>query len=329
MKICNYCGTGMDNQADKCPFCGLEMSLKGAIKYQDNKPFNGDLSVVKSKDGKTNAEKNFESMTSDSFSSSLVELIKNKINEGKDAQKVKKPASTFNEVPAGNSFEKKTKQKVKTVKPIKNKSNTSKISVLVFVVIFVIVSISIIGEFVSKDMPDFNKIFNEQFEYLGAEFFERGTYDDNSMTYVNEYMGIKYAVPSGYENTELYEYDDDLSYVNEFEAYNDDYSARISVSYINKDYFYMDSSAEMLDEKKSWLSDEDNIEIVKDVEITIDDNVYIGCLYKDKLASSYADQGERYTLYLVSDYSEYYFTVIELFTDNSEADFEDMLKGFN
>ncbi len=49
MKICNYCGTGMDNQVQKCPFCGQDMTIRGAIKYEDNLPFNGSLDVYSTK----------------------------------------------------------------------------------------------------------------------------------------------------------------------------------------------------------------------------------------------------------------------------------------
>ncbi len=49
MKICNYCGTGMDNQAQKCPFCGQDMTVRGSIKYEDNLPFNGSLDVYSTK----------------------------------------------------------------------------------------------------------------------------------------------------------------------------------------------------------------------------------------------------------------------------------------
>ena len=49
MKICNYCGTGMDNRAHKCPFCGQDMTVRGAIKYEDNLPFNGSLDVYSTK----------------------------------------------------------------------------------------------------------------------------------------------------------------------------------------------------------------------------------------------------------------------------------------
>ncbi len=49
MKICNYCGTGMDNRAHKCPFCGQDMTVRGAIKYEDNLPFNGSMDVYSTK----------------------------------------------------------------------------------------------------------------------------------------------------------------------------------------------------------------------------------------------------------------------------------------
>ncbi len=49
MKICNYCGTGMDNRAHKCPFCGQDMTVRGAIKYEDNLPFNGSMEVYSTK----------------------------------------------------------------------------------------------------------------------------------------------------------------------------------------------------------------------------------------------------------------------------------------
>ncbi len=36
MKVCNYCGTSMDNDVMKCPFCRMEMDIRGAVKYQDD-----------------------------------------------------------------------------------------------------------------------------------------------------------------------------------------------------------------------------------------------------------------------------------------------------
>ena len=62
MKVCNYCGTGMDNGTMKCPFCGQPMDVKGAIRFQDNKPWDGDTSVFSTVKytGKTRAEQMVE-----------------------------------------------------------------------------------------------------------------------------------------------------------------------------------------------------------------------------------------------------------------------------
>ncbi|GEM_PF-5684520 len=341
MKVCNYCGTGMDNQVVKCPFCGQDTTLKGAIKYEDSRPFDGSLDVVRSRDGKTNAEKRFEEMNRDSFSSNLLEKINNMLDESKKKSEESRYSSHLNV--DKNHVEKspiveddikaaKAKPKVKVAKPVVTintnkkastaKPVTPKVSALIFLGIFIFfMALGVIMEF--------DDYLNDDSDFIGTEYFEFGEYDEDRQVYTNDYMGITYEVQKEFDKTFFYD-DCRLGYVDEFETSNDDYTASLSIKYINKDYYGYYNANTMYDYEKEYEKDTaEEYKFVKDVETEIQGNAYIGFIYKDKWESSFGDSGVRYHLYLVSDYNEYYFTVIELETCDSPDDFEVMLKGFN
>lgn len=316
MKVCNYCGTGMDNSVMKCPFCRMEMDMRGAIKYQDNEPFDPNKPPMRARDGKTPAELRYEAMLSSAheehglsyknlFKSSEDLTIdakslldKEREKEQRDSKRSEILSRVQGEIQSESSSQ---APKIELNLPAGNPQAVTKAWNLIKIIIIGIVFISIvISGIVIND--DYDSYYEDS--YPSAEEFVPGSDEDG--VYTNKYTGIEFDSNGICDYTDIFSDDDNLWFS---EFYAQDETAYMYITYINADYSSYQSAEEILTDEEAGTS----------ASIVSHDLHYICGYYFDGITTYTEfeddDDGEKYgyfTAYMVCQVTEEYYAVIEI-----------------
>lgn len=258
MKICNYCGTGMDNRAHKCPFCGQDMTIRGAIKYEDNLPFNGSLDVYSTKhlrkDPAVEDKKSWLTALSakkTQYKKSTGTTYDTAYTEGKQMQE--KYAASQKERQQERLQEKQRQKQKQKPRPKRQNKKSAKRSGIVAALVAFFVTISIMMAVCDAALDVDNPFFyNDEFMYAGS-------LTDN--TYSNTDFEVSIALPSDWNLTvpELPE-QDNLCFT-DLEGSNADSTVRVTYAaesidiYFESDY-EADGSPAVYDSAYSYLVSE-------------------------------------------------------------------------
>ena len=344
MKICNYCGTAMDNSTNTCPFCRMDMSIRGAVKYQDNNPFDSSNPDKQIKACRTNAERKYEDEINDmGLGSSLIDFFKNSIAKRREAKAV--PSAK-----AALKIEKQKSKKMKeahysntsdSMKSISNKKNTSRNKkqasktangsktgnlVLIIVVMSIITGvIPMITETVGNKFSSLsNSFFEPEAEYMGIDEFVPGTYDLG--VYENEYAGIRYDTRDIFDYVSLSD-ENPKSFTNVYEFYASNGSNTMTITYVNKDYMNYESAESEVENHKEYKVD-DNTQLVSEDMRYINSKNAPGITTYSELKSSESDEVYKfYESYIILDATDYYYAKIEIQSDTLE-EIEVIMNGF-
>ncbi len=312
MKVCNYCGTGMDNSVMKCPFCRMEMDIRGAVKYQDNEPFDPNKPPMKARDGKTPAELRYEAIL-DSVDEAHGLSYKNFLKDDSDDLKI--DAKTL----LDRERKKESTPKLEFNLPKDVKSQVPPVGnflkIAVFVIVFILITVAgMIGEGEYEDYSDYEEY------YPSAEEFVPGTVQDG--VYVNKYAAITFDTEGICDYTNVYP-DDEYLWFSEF--YAQEGSDYMYISYVNEDYSGYLSAEEMVDEVEEYT----------DGTVVSNDMHYI-CGYDFVGITTYTeyedeDDGQmygRYDSYMACQVTDDYYVIIEIVA----TDYEDLsvwIDGFS
>lgn len=196
MKICNYCGTGMDNRAQKCPFCGQDMTIRGAIKYEDSLPFNGSLDVYSTKHlRKDPAVEDKKSW----FTTLSAKKTQYKKSTGATYDAAYTEGKQMQEKYAASQQEKQQKRQIQKPKPRPKHKNrkSSKQSGIIAAIVASFVTVSIMMA-VCVDNSDFDIDLDSPFFY-NNEIMYAGTLSDN--VYSNAEYEVSITLPSDWTMT--------------------------------------------------------------------------------------------------------------------------------
>lgn len=324
MKVCNYCGTEMDNSVMKCPFCRMEMDMRGAVKYQDDEPFDPNKPARKLTDGKTPAELRYEAMLSGadeerglSYKSFLKDDDDLKIDAktllDKERQKEKRDEqwAEFSKWAETEGKKEPPKIELNLPKDVKTQippiGNFLKISV--FVIVFIIISVAgIIGEGEYESYSDYDEY------YSSAEEFVPGVEEDG--IYINKYAGITFDTEGICDYTSVYP-DDEYLWFSEF--YAQEGSDYMYISYVNEDYSGYMSAEELVEEAEGYT----------DGTVVSHDMYYI-CGYDFVGITTYTeyedeDDGQMYGTYdsyMACQVTDEYYAIIEIVA----TDYNDIAK---
>ena len=319
MKVCNYCGTEMDNSVMKCPFCRMEMDMRGAVKYQDDEPFDPNKPARKLTDGKTPAELRYEAMLSGadeerglSYKNFLKDdgddlKIDAKTLLDKERQKEKRDEQWAEFSKWAEKEGNKATPKIELNLPKNAKTqipplgNFLKIAVIM-IVFMVITVLGIIGEGEYEGYSDYDEY------YPSAEEFVPGTVQDG--VYLNKYTGITFDTDGICDYINIYEDDEYLWFS---ELYAQEGSDYMYISYVNEDYSGYMSAEEMVDEAEEY----------SDRTVVSHDMHYI-CGYDFTGVTTYLeyedeDDGQmygNYVSYMACQVTDEYYAVIEIVVDD-------------
>ena len=185
MKICNYCGTGMDNRAHKCPFCGQDMTVRGAIKYEDNLPFNGSLDVYSTK----HLRKDPAVEDKNSWLTAL-SAKKTQYKKSTDSSAAYAEGERMQEKYAASQKEKQ-QEKQKPRPKRQNKKSAKRSGIIAAVVAFFVTVSIMMAVCADTDNPDWD--LDSPFFY-NNEIMYSGSLTDNA--YSNTEYGLAITLPS-------------------------------------------------------------------------------------------------------------------------------------
>ncbi len=323
MKICNYCGTGMDNSVMKCPFCRMEMDTRGAVKYQDDEPFDPNKPAGKARDGKTPAELRYEAslnsadddrgLSYKSFfkddSADLTVDAKTLLDRERQKEKLETQWADFSKWHMPKEESKTPKQEFKLPEITNSQGTFIGIlkKTLVFVIVFTIMTVvGIIGEGEYEDYSDYDEY------YPSAEEFVPGTVDE--AVYLNKYAGIKFDTDGICDYVNIYEDDKNLWFS---EFYAQEGSDHMYVTYVNEDYSGYMSAEEMVEEVEEYT---DGTVVSHDMNY-ICGHDFVGITtyteYEDE------DDGQMYGTYdsyMACQVTDEYYAIIEIVV----ADYNDI-----
>lgn len=346
MKVCNYCGTGMDNSVMKCPFCRMEMDMRGAVKYQDNTPFDPNMPARKARDGKTPAELRYEAMLAGSDEErglSLSNLFNRReaehmtdakslldaerAKQGRAEKRILWEISEEDDFDLDVDLERTKNASGKTIPKIelglpKNTTTTKTeipplgnfIKVTVFVIVFIlIITFGMFNELSYDDYATYEEY------YSSAENFVPGTVEEG--VYFNKYAGITFNTDGICDYINIYE-DDEYLWFSEF--YAQEGSDHMYITYVNEDYSGYMSAEEMVDEVEEYT----------DGTVVSNDMHYI-CGYDFVGITTYheyedEDDGQMYgtyDAYMACQVTDDYYAVIEIVADDYD-DIAIWIEGF-
>lgn len=231
MKICNYCGTGMDNRAHKCPFCGQDMTVRGAIKYEDNLPFNGSLDVYSTKhlrkDPAVEDRKSWLTALSakkTQYKKSTGATYDAAYTEGKQMQE--KYAASQKERQQERQIQ---KQKQKPKPKHKSKKSAKRSGIITAVIAF-FVTVSIMMAVCDSSLDLDNPFFyNDELMYAGS-------LTDN--TYSNTDFGVSITLPSDWALTVPELATEDALSFTDLEGNNADSTVRVTYAAESIDIYF-------------------------------------------------------------------------------------------
>ncbi len=331
MKVCNYCGTGMDNNVMKCPFCRMDMDMRGAIKYQDDEPFDPNKPVMRARDGKTPAELRYEAILDSAdeehgFSyknffkddDDLTLDAKTLLDKERENERAETQEAEFSKW--AETEEKKETPKIEFNLPSKTAKNPSIIlglikKITVFTIVFIVMTF-----FGIRGYEDYSDYSDYEEYYPSAEKFVPGAEEDG--VYINKYAGITFDTEGICDYTNVYS-DDKYHWFSEF--YAQEGTDYMYITYVNEDYSGYMSAEEMVEEVEGYTDG-----------TIVSNDVYYICGHEFTGVTTYIEYEDEddgnmygnYTVYMACQVTDEYYAIIEIVV----ADYNDLsvwLDGFS
>lgn len=250
----------MDNRAHKCPFCGQDMTVRGAIKYEDNLPFNGSLEVYSTKhlrkDPAVEDKKSWltaHSAKKTQYKKSTGTTYDTAYLEGKQMQEKYAASQQKREQKREQERQQKRQKQVQKPRPNRQSKKSAKRSGIIAAVIAFFVTISIMMAVCDAALDVDNPFFyNDEFMYAGS-------LTDN--TYSNTDFGVSITLPSDWNLTVPELPEQDNLYFTDLEGSNADSTVRVTYAaesidiYFESDY-EADGSPTVYDSAYSYLISE-------------------------------------------------------------------------
>lgn len=311
MKICNYCGTAMDNSVMKCPFCRMEMDIRGAVKYQDNEPYDPNAPEFRARDGMTPSELRYEEMLDTAHE-----------EHGLSYKSIFKRHSEDLTTDAKSLIDKERKKEesIRKLSKSLSKPRNPLVKARVFIVAMLTFFIFLVALGIIVQIEYGYELYEGNYET--AEEFVPGVLEDG--IYENRYTGITFDTEGICDYSNIYTDDENL-WFSEFYAQNQtDY---MYITYINRDYSGYDSIDEFIDLEKSITDGADYKFVSYDMN-------YL-CGYEFEGITTYhefedEDDGKMYgyyNSYMVCQVTDEYYAVVEIVSEDYD-DIAPWLDGF-
>ncbi len=316
MKVCNYCGTGMDNDVMKCPFCRMDMDVRGAVKYQDDESFDPNKLKIRTRDGETPAELRYEAGLELSMEEHGVSY-KNLLEENLDDSAKETVWDDF--VKWAESQEHKETPRIEFNLPETTQKKVLHVGGMFKTFLFVVVFIIMITAGILSDD------FEDEEYYPSTENFVVGSFEND--VYQNEYTGITYGVNDVFHSSEFYpfaipEIDQDFTFITEFyvERAND----HMYISYENAEYCGCETIQEYVD---ALHISGPNTELISMEIVMLGGKEFYKVITYNEYEQADGKTEKYYYCALVRKVTDDYFAMIEINTEELES-IDEFLPGF-